>query len=215
MPVTPLHYPLAFLISKVDKRLSLPGLVVGSVIPDIEVPFMWTFFASLPDHLFLHSLLGALTIGTLLTVAITRLLYAPIVSLVFGVERDELNQVCRIDPWMAVSCFIGVLSHLALDFPMHWYNPVLWPWVNPYDIVGPLVLIFAASLDKWSAYLMASSITHATMIVLWAAIPLTLYFKGNMWYRHWVKDTSDAEHVGSDTSMTSMGRNEPFLQRNI
>lgn len=212
MPVTPLHYPLAFLISKIDKRLTLPGLIVGSVIPDIEVPFMWTFFASLPDHLFLHSLLGALTIGTLVAAAITRFLYAPIVSLVFGIERDDLNQVCRIGPWMAVSCFIGVLSHLALDFPMHWYNPILWPWVNPYDIVGLLVLIFAASYDTWSAYLIASSITHAIMIVLWAVILVILYSNGNVWYRHWVKDIAGAERVESAATRTSMGRNEPFLQ---
>ena len=212
MPVTPLHYPLAFLISKADKRLSLPGLVVGSVIPDIEVPIMWMFFASLPDHLFLHSLFGALTIGTLLAAAITRFLYTPIVSLVFGVERDELKQVCRIGPWMAVSCFIGVLSHLALDFPMHWYNPILWPWVNPYDIIGPLVLIFAASFGMWSAYLIASSITHAIMIVLWAVILVMLRSTGNVWYRHWVKDTAGAERVESDAPMTSRGANEPFFQ---
>ncbi len=74
MPTTHLHYLFAFLVSKADKRLSLPGLVVGSVIPDIEVPFMWMFFASLPDHLFLHCLLGALTIETLLAAAITRFL---------------------------------------------------------------------------------------------------------------------------------------------
>jgi len=84
-------YPLAFLFSRADEHLSLPGLIVGSVIPDIEVPFMGMFFASLPDHLFLHGLLDALTIGTLLAAAITRFLYTPIVSHVFGVERDELN----------------------------------------------------------------------------------------------------------------------------
>jgi membrane-bound metal-dependent hydrolase YbcI (DUF457 family) len=211
MPVTPLHYPLAFLISKADKRLSLPGLIVGSVIPDIEVPFMWMFFASLPDHLFLHSLLGATTIGALLAAVITRFLYAPIISLAFRVEGDEVRQVCRVGPWMAMSCLIGVLSHLVLDFPMHWYNPILWPWVNPYDIVGPLVLIFAASYDMWTAYLIASSITHVTMMVLWAVILVMLYSKGSVWYRHWVKDTSGAEQIKSNARMTSRGGNEPFL----
>ena len=65
MPLTPLHYPLAHGLSKVGKKLSLPGLVVGAVIPDIEVPLMRIFFSDLPDHLVLHSLIGAATLGKL------------------------------------------------------------------------------------------------------------------------------------------------------
>ena len=91
MPVTPLHYPFAFLISKIDRRLSLPALVVGSVIPDIEVPLMWIFFSDLPDHLFLHSLIGAVTVGTILAVIVTWILYAPIISTLFGVDRERFN----------------------------------------------------------------------------------------------------------------------------
>ena len=52
MPITPLHYPIAWGLSKLDKRLNLPGLIVGSFIPDIEVPFLFIFFSGvLPDHL--------------------------------------------------------------------------------------------------------------------------------------------------------------------
>jgi hypothetical protein len=43
MPVTPLHYPAAWGLSKLDKRLSLPALIVGSFIPDIEVPILFLF----------------------------------------------------------------------------------------------------------------------------------------------------------------------------
>ena len=186
MPVTPLHYPFAFLLSKTDKRLSLPALVVGSVMPDIEVPLMWIFFSTLPDHLFLHSLIGAATVGTLLTVFVTRFLYTPIISTIFGVDRTELNEVCRITPWLVASSFIGVMSHLILDYPMHLYNPILWPWVNPYDVVGPLVLLFVPTSGFWGGYLLASYITHLSMIVLWMAILVKLYSKGNLWSRHWV-----------------------------
>ena len=198
MPITPLHYPFAYLISKISRKFSLPGLVVGSVIPDIEVPLMWVFFANLPDHLFLHSLVGALTIGTLLGVIVTYFLYPLIVSFAFKIERNELSQVCRITPWMVVSCLLGVLSHLVLDFPMHWYNPILWPWVNPYDIVGPFVLLFMPTYDIWTAYLIASSITHASMIVIWSGIIMKLYSKGNFWYRHWVKDIIAAKYIVSE-----------------
>ena len=97
MPVTPLHYPFAFLISKTDKRLILPALVVGSVMPDIEVPIMWIFFSNLPDHQFLHSFIGAATVVTLLTVLVTRFLYAPIISTLFGIDRADLDDACKIN----------------------------------------------------------------------------------------------------------------------
>jgi len=190
MPATPLHYPFAFLISKSDKRLSLPALVVGSVMPDIEVPLMWIFFSTLPDHLFLHSLIGAATLGTLLTVLVTRFLYAPIISTIFGVDRTECAEECRITPWLVASSFIGVMSHLILDFPMHWYNPILWPWVNPLDVVGPLIIVLQAFFEFWTAYIISSVLLHASMIVLWLAIIVVIRAKGNLWYRHWVRDTS-------------------------
>ena len=192
MPATPLHYPFAFLISKSDKRLSLPALVVGSVMPDIEVPLMWIFFSSLPDHLFLHSFIGAATLGTLLTVLVTRFLYAPIISTTFGVDRNKLADECRITPWLVISSFIGVMSHLILDFPMHWYNPILWPLVDPYDVIGPLVLIFMPTYSLWNAYVIASAITHISMLILWIVILVWLHSKGNLWYHHWVgKSSSD------------------------
>lgn len=186
MPVTPLHYPFAFLISRSDKRLSLPALVVGSFMPDIEVPLMWMFFSSLPDHLFLHSLIGAATVGTLLTVLVTRFLYTPIISTIFGVDKTELSEVCRITPWLIASSFIGVMSHLILDFPMHWYNPILWPWIDPFDVAGPLIYLFMPTYSFWNAYVIASGLTHISMIVLWIVILERLYSKGNLWSRHWV-----------------------------
>jgi hypothetical protein len=197
MPVTPLHYPFAFLISKSDKRLSLPALVVGSVMPDIEVPFMWIFLSTLPDHLFLHSFIGATTLGTLLTVLVTRFLYTPIISTIFGVDRTELNEVCKITPWLVVSSFIGVMSHLILDLPMHWYNPILWPWVNPYDIIGPLVLVFMQAYSFWNAYLIASALTHISMIALWIVILAKLYSNGNLWSRHWVGTLIKADSISN------------------
>jgi len=197
LPITPLHYPFAFVISKTDKRLSLPALVVGSVMPDIEIPFMWVFFSTLPDHLFLHSLVGAATLGTVLTILVTRFLYAPIVSTFFDVDRSELNEVCKITPWLVVSSFIGVMSHLILDFPMHWYNPILWPWVNPFDVIGPLVLLFMPTFSLWDAFKIASLMMHISMIILWFAILDKLQSEGNMWSKHWI-----GEHTNVVTDKT-------------
>jgi len=197
LPITPLHYPFAFVISKTDKRLSLPALVVGSVMPDIEIPFMWVFFSTLPDHLFLHSLVGAATLGTVLTILVTRFLYAPIISTFFDVDRSELNEVCKITPWLVVSSFIGVMSHLILDFPMHWYNPILWPWVNPFDVIGPLVLLFMPTFSLWDAFKIASLMMHISMIILWFAILDKLQSEGNMWSKHWI-----GEHTNVVTDKT-------------
>jgi membrane-bound metal-dependent hydrolase YbcI (DUF457 family) len=186
MPITPLHYPLAFGLSKTNKRLLLPGVIVGSVIPDIEVPLMWVFFPSLPDHLFLHSLVGAVTVGTLLAVLVTWLLYPPIISSLFRVDKNDLKDVCSLSVMLVVSCLIGVLSHLLLDYPMHWFNPILWPWVNPYDVVGPLVLFFTpfGPINE-TAFLMANGVTNVVMIIAWLAI-LIRYRNRDLWSNHWL-----------------------------
>ena len=186
MPVTPLHYPLAHGISRLDKRLSLPGVVVGSVIPDIEVPLMWVFFSDLPDHLFLHSLIGAVTLGTLLAVVVTWLLYPPIISLIFGVDRERLKEASGLSKMLVLSCLIGVLSHLLLDYPMHWYNPILWPWVDPFTVVGPLVLLFAPYGNiSGIAFRMANLLTSIIMVVWWVLI-IVYYWRNDLWDNHWV-----------------------------
>lgn len=185
MPITPLHYPLAFAFSKTSKKLLLPGVVVGSVIPDIEVPLMRIFFSDLPDHLFLHSLVGAVTVGTLLAVVVTWLFYPPIISTIFRMDKDELKEVCTLSTMLFLSCLIGVLSHLLLDYPMHWFNPILWPWVNPYDVVGPLVLFFAPfGPINGTAFWMANTLTSTIMILAWLSI-LVYYRNNDLWGNHW------------------------------
>jgi hypothetical protein len=72
VPITPFHYPIANLIHKLDGKisLSLPALIVGSMVPDLEVPFMISFTGT-QDRLVLHSILGAITLGTIITIALT------------------------------------------------------------------------------------------------------------------------------------------------
>jgi membrane-bound metal-dependent hydrolase YbcI (DUF457 family) len=147
---------------------------------------MWIFFNDLPDHLFLHSLVGAVTMGTLLAVLVTWLLYPPIISAVFRVNKDDLKKTCNLSAMLIVSCFIGVLSHLLLDYPMHWFNPIWWPWVNPYDVVGPLVLFFAPyGPINGTAFWMANRMTSAIMIIAW--LPILLYYRNkDLWSNHWL-----------------------------
>jgi hypothetical protein len=185
VPFTVLHFPFGFAFSKLDRRLILPGLVVGAVLPDIEVPILWLFFSSLPDHLILHSLLGALTLGTLLAVLVTRFLYPPLISWIFGVERKELDEKCRLTPVLVISCMLGLLSHLALDIPMHTSNAVLWPWVDPSAVVGILALIFAVNGDLIIGFSRSNLLLSVIMLMGWLTI-LLYYRDKDLWTQVWL-----------------------------
>ncbi len=185
MPFTLLHFPFGFGISKLDRRLILPGLIVGAVLPDIEVPIMWLFFPFFPDHLILHSLLGAMTIGTIFAVLVTRFLYPPLISWIFGVEKTALDEKCRLTPVLVLSCMLGLLSHLALDVPMHVSNAILWPWIDPESIVGFLALIFAINGDLNLGFSIANMLLSSIMLICWMTI-LLHYRNKNLWSQIWL-----------------------------
>lgn len=194
MPITPLHYPLAWGLSKTSRKLSLPALVVGSVIPDIECVVLWLFFRGvLPDHLVLHSLIGGLTLGTVIAVIVTVTLYTPIISGIFKVDKEKLKDVCKFTPMLVVSCFLGVVSHLLIDYTHHWYNPILWPWVDPYVFVGPLAAFFAFDGNLiQTGYPIAQLLVHSIMIVFWFVI-LFKYRNHDLWENVWIGNSKDRE----------------------
>ena len=180
MPVTFLHYPVALGLSKISNKLSLPGLIVGSFIPDIEVPFLIIFFRGVfPDHFILHSLIGAVTIGTFLTILVTRFLYPPIVSKLFKLDKKALKNRCSITYYLILSCLVGNVFHIFLDVLMHTYNPILWPWVNPNDIVGPLVLLFSLTYNINQAFLIANILTNTIMGII--GVIIILIYRNNLW----------------------------------
>ncbi len=99
MPVTPLHYPIAKIINKLDAKasLSLPALIVGAITPDFEVPFVYYLSRNwMQDRMVLHSLIGGLTLGTLIAVAITVLLYTPVVGAIVPINKQRLKERCHI-----------------------------------------------------------------------------------------------------------------------
>ena len=130
MPLTPLHYPIAYLVYRLKKNLSLPGLIVGSMFPDFEIPVIFLFFRSesLYDRLVLHSLLGAVTIGTLLSVLFTIVLFSHLVTAVFPVRTKRVKANSNLSGKLVLSCLIGTISHVVLDVTTHRYNPVFWPF---------------------------------------------------------------------------------------
>jgi len=138
LPLTPFHYPVAYVVYRLDKRLVLPGLIVGSMFPDLEIPIMVLFFGNrIPDHLVLHSLLGAATIGTILSVLLTFLIYPTLVSSLFRIEKNKVERRCRLSLTLILSAFLGNVSHVLLDVTTHESNPIFWPFLN--DVPSPVV----------------------------------------------------------------------------
>ncbi|MGD8505238.1 MAG: DUF4184 family protein [Candidatus Bathyarchaeota archaeon] len=170
MPLTPLHYPVAYILHKLNRRLSLPGLAIGSMFPDLEIPVIIMLSEPLDlNRLVLHSLLGAVTIGTLLSVFLTVWIYPFFVSSFFKVDKQKVKEKCRLSLGLIFSVFLGNISHVLLDLVNHLENPVFWPFSQ--FIPSPICL--ALGLQN------ASLIAHTVLIVLFVAIFISQ--RGNLW----------------------------------
>ena len=175
-----MHYPIAWGLSKIDKRLNLPGLIIGSFIPDIEVPILIFFFNGvLPDHFILHSLIGAFTIGTIISILVVVFFYPILTSLFFRLDKVKTKEECKLTPALTLSCMLGNVFHILLDIPMHPFNPVLWPFVDPYSIVGILVLVFAVEGNISLGFLIANILTNVIMGLFMSAI--IIKSRRNLW----------------------------------
>jgi len=140
MPLTPLHLaPASALFLTSPHRWSFAGLLVGSVIPDIEIPFLYLSGLEMQTgHGPLHSVLGALTFGVVLAVLGAYFVYPSLMnwwegkfgsrySHFGGADVTELGSL----PMVVSSAFAGVLTHLSLDYLTHTTMPYLWPFEPP------------------------------------------------------------------------------------
>jgi membrane-bound metal-dependent hydrolase YbcI (DUF457 family) len=164
LPITPFHHPVAYVLYKLGGKLSLPALIVGSMLPDLEIPFMVLLFGTnVSTHLLLHSIIGSLTIGTLLAVAITVFIYPRLTSAIFPVDKLKVKEKCRFSLSLVFSCAIGCLSHALLDVVNHAYNPVLWPFIVSAETPSPIVPLLGGEA-------IASLLVHALMLVLFVGL---------------------------------------------
>ncbi len=165
LPITPFHYPLAYIIYKLGKqKLSLPALIVGSMLPDLEIPVMVLMFGlQASNRMVLHSLLGGVTVGTVIGVAITVLIYPRLTSAIFHLNQFKVKEKCRFSLVLVFSCLIGVLSHVLLDVTNHSYNPVFWPFLSINQTPSPIVPLLGG-LDT------ASLLMHGLMIALFVGL---------------------------------------------
>ncbi len=143
MPLTPLHYPIAYFINKIDTRFSLPGLIVGCMFPDLEIPFMLLIFGTNgPNRMILHSFLGSATIGTVLSLFFTVWFYPFFVSDLFRIKKEEIEKRCKFSFVLFFSVFVGNISHVLLDVLNHPYNPILWPFFSATSTPSPFFFAF-------------------------------------------------------------------------
>jgi len=137
MVITPFHYALGLLIFKVSrKKLRIDGITLGCFLPDIEVPILFTL-GIYPARRILHSLIGGLLLGPLITIIMFPV-YIFILKLLGYRERIKLNTN------FLISVELGILSHIILDALHHPYNPLFWPLtsnsVNIFILFGNWLL---------------------------------------------------------------------------
>jgi len=162
LPLTPFHYPVTYVLYKLNRKLSLPGLIVGSMFPDLETLTLYVLLGyRFPERMFLHSLLGATTIGTVFSVAFTALIYPKLSSYFFKIDKVKVKERCRISLGLIFSCLLGNLSHVLLDVINHSYNPLFWPFSPP----TPSQICFALG-----GMVNSSLIVHTLLGILFVAL---------------------------------------------
>jgi membrane-bound metal-dependent hydrolase YbcI (DUF457 family) len=163
LPLTPLHYPVAYFFHKLGGNLSLPGLIVGSLVPDLEIPFILLIFGfNGPNRLVLHSLFGSATLGTILGIIITIKFYPFLVGNFFGVDKEEVESKCKLSYALVFSVLVGTISHVLLDFTNHLNNPILWPFLDAEMTPSPIYLL----LGEQFGYLWIQVSTGALLLVI-------------------------------------------------
>ena len=127
MPAIFLHSTFAYLINRWKTQFSLPALLVGTLLPDVEVPLLYYITDGAIDRLLFHSIIGAVTVGTIVSVAIVIILYSPFVSFFFRINKKDVKKKCRFSATLVGLCMIGNLSHVLIDATHHEFNPLLYP----------------------------------------------------------------------------------------
>lgn len=125
---TPLHYPQVYILYRLSgRRLSYPGLLIGSVIPDLEIPFILLItHEPFRDRLILHSVVGSIAFSWIIGLCILPL-YKIFLKVVAGMGARKL----RIDiVRYAISTSLSALVHVIIDATHHIYNPLAWPFTS-------------------------------------------------------------------------------------
>jgi len=159
MPLTPLHYVVAYFVGKWKRNLSLPALIVGSTLPDLD-KLIYLFIYNPQGRGILQSLFGVATIGTALSVLFTVCVYSTVVSGIFKIDKRMIEEKCRFSKGLVLACFVGNVLHVFVDTLHHEFNPTLYPFIN--DSFDALVLF-----GNWQ---LATIIVPSTFFLLFITI---------------------------------------------
>lgn len=136
------------------------------MLPDLEIPFMVLLFGtSSPTHLLLHSILGSLTVGTAIAVAITVSIYPNVTGAIFPIDKLKVKERCQFSLTLVFSCAIGCLSHVLLDVTNHAYNPVFWPFLSSAETPSPIIPLLGG---VQTAFLLVHSLMFALFVGFYA-----------------------------------------------
>ncbi len=175
MPITPIHCSIAYLARAVKPQLSLPALLVSTMAPDLEIPFIYVITRGQYSRLALHSVLGAVTLATMLAIFLTVFVYSPLVSYLFKLDNKTVRERCRFSWSMGAVCLMGSLSHVLIDAMHHEYNPLLFPF--SYDSFDAFVL-----MNDWSSASVIIPILLLALLVFFVGKEVTRGTK-NIWKR--------------------------------
>ena len=85
------------------------------------------------------------------------------------------------------------MSHELLDIPLHWYNQTLWPFVDPYEFVGPLVQLLAFDGNIVDTGYPNAQIVGNTIMLVFGLLILVKYRKHNLWENVWIGNSNHQE----------------------
>ena len=87
------HFAIAYCLSKSTKTLGLPGLIVGSILPDLDILIHYVTRGAVGREA-LHSVVGAGALGTPVATLVVVFMYPVAVSTAFGLKYEDVKPVC-------------------------------------------------------------------------------------------------------------------------
>lgn len=160
MVLTPFHIGFILPLWLKFRRLDLPALALGSMLPDFEIPFILLLTSGLTDRMVMHSLFGSLILGVPVTLLVVFFVMPKLVS--FLSRKTRLVSLPFISPFLNrkpaplsisfLSALIGIWSHVLMDSLIYHgtsKSPFLWPFSNQ-SFVFPLFGSPLFSLVFWT-----------------------------------------------------------------
>jgi len=138
LPFTPFHIGPMFLLYELLPFFDPIGLIMGSVIPDIEAAVYFFFRIGNRLHGPHHSLLGG-AISAFETFLISRLIWR-----IYVRSELQLPFKLRVPSRSAtlLASLIGGYSHIFLDAPLYWDMNLFWPLSYSNPLLGQVSSFF-------------------------------------------------------------------------